>query len=767
MTVMSAQAPLPLAPAESVPVGHAAALVEDEGGGQVFIRGELAYVWDAGDAAGRRLAAAQLVRIKAATQVQVATAFGVGAVTVWRWAKKLDVAGVAGIGPDRKGPKGPSKLTPDLVAEIRARRQDGQSLRVIGSAVGVVLDTVRRALAQEDQGAAQAHTPQLEPASEGAALAEDAHAEGSNERGGQDRHARAGGLADEQEELPVLAEPPERGLERGLARWGLLGHADPVFHSAARVPLAGLLAAVPALAGTGLLGCARQTYQQLPAGFYGLDTVLVEAVLRCLAGEPRAEGATRVDPVALGRVLGMDRAPEVKTIRRKLAQLAGRGKAEELLAGMAAHHLHQIDPELAAVLYVDGHTRAYHGKRRIAKTHVARLKFPAPATLETWVADAAGDPVLVVMAEPGASLAAELRRLLPQLREAVGDDRRVLVGFDRGGWSPALFQAMDAAGFDVLTWRKGEADDVTEDEFTDVTHVDDDGRAHQWNAAESVVDLPLDAAGNQTFRMRQVTRRDGPGAKQIHILTTVGAQQLSTAAVNYRMGSRWRQENAFRYGRMHFDLDSHDSYRHSDDDPTRSVPNPAKKQAQNHVAAARAHYEREVARADATLLQLRSPTSTEPVHISNAEHNRITAGASAAEDALAAAEEHNRHTPARLPLGQVHPGQQVLEVQTKLLTHAIKIAAYNTATALARDVRLHTSYARAKHEAHVLIRHVLTHSGDIDPDPDNGTLTVRLDPLPTGRATRAVAELCEHLTATETRYPGTDLKIRYHVKSRR
>jgi hypothetical protein len=78
----------------------------------------------------------------------------------------------------------------------------------------------------------------------------------------------------------------------------------------------------------------------------------------------------------------------------------------------------------------------YQGTRKIAKTHVPRLKFPAPATVETWVSDAAGDPVLVVMAEPAPWLASELRRLIPDLRAMVGNERRVLVGFDRGGWSP-------------------------------------------------------------------------------------------------------------------------------------------------------------------------------------------------------------------------------------------------------------------------------------------------------------------------------------------
>ena len=47
------------------------------------------------------------------------------------------------------------------------------------------------------------------------------------------------------------------------------------------------------------------------------------------------------------------------------------------------------------------------------KTHVARLKFPAPATMETWVTGQGGDPVFMVTAEPSESLAGELRRLLP------------------------------------------------------------------------------------------------------------------------------------------------------------------------------------------------------------------------------------------------------------------------------------------------------------------------------------------------------------------
>ncbi len=117
-------------------------------------------------------------------------------------------------------------------------------------------------------------------------------------------------------------------------------------------------------------------------------------------------------------------------------------------------------PDAPGFLYADGHARACYGTRNVQKMHIARLKFPAPATAETWVTSQDGEPVFMVAAEPSESLTGELRRLLPQLRGIVGQERRVTVCFDRGGWSPALFADITAAGFDLLTWRKGPAPDV-------------------------------------------------------------------------------------------------------------------------------------------------------------------------------------------------------------------------------------------------------------------------------------------------------------------
>jgi hypothetical protein len=93
--------------------------------------------------------------------------------------------------------------------------------------------------------------------------------------------------------------------------------------------------ALPALAATGLLECARSIYGEVPNGFYSLDAMLCEAVFRALLGEARAEGTTRVDPSSWAGCWGRP-APEVKTIRRKIGLLAGTGKASDWIAAMAA-----------------------------------------------------------------------------------------------------------------------------------------------------------------------------------------------------------------------------------------------------------------------------------------------------------------------------------------------------------------------------------------------------------------------------------------------
>ncbi len=120
MAAMLTQLPLPLLPAGAAEVAPGVGLVTGPEGGLVIVHGLATFAWDAGDEAGRRLAAVQLVRLRAASQAQVAAAFGVDPVTVWRWDQALAAGGVAGLVP---GPKGPRRASPGWTGRARPWRR--------------------------------------------------------------------------------------------------------------------------------------------------------------------------------------------------------------------------------------------------------------------------------------------------------------------------------------------------------------------------------------------------------------------------------------------------------------------------------------------------------------------------------------------------------------------------------------------------------------------------------------------------------------------
>jgi hypothetical protein len=751
---------LPLTPAGATPIGSIAALVADpDGGSVVYVNGLATFCFDVGDEVGRRLAAVQLVETEIARPCQVASGFAVTCNTLWRWRCEFAADGVAGLVPGKRGPTGPFKLTDEVVARIQGLQQQGRTLAAIGAETGVSTATVRVALGRcrgsigwetrktaakspiaagvESACAASSITDQVEAITAADQFVDDG-----------DEHATAS-------MLPVLASPVPRTGERALARYGLLAEAAPVFTQGARLPLAGLWLVLPALAVTGLLEVFTDIYGRLRNGFYGLQPVVLTLLFLALLRDPRAEGLTRLTPADLGRLLGLDRAPEVKTLRRKLGELAAYRRGAVLQGALAAAHA-AARPDAIGYLMIDGHMRAYFGTRDLQKTHVARLHMAARATAETWVADADGQPVMVITAVPSSSLAGEIERLLPALRATVGTQRRATLIFDRGGWSPALLKKIIGADFDVICWRKGDFEPLSDTDFTECSFTDTDtGIEHTYTLAETTTEL--DCGKNATLSLRQIHKRGRDGSQ--HPLVT-SQRDLPAAEIIWRLGGRWRHENYFRYGRTHFALDALDDYTDKPDDPTRLVPNPAKTAATAAVSTAQqclADTETVLAAAISTAAQAAGRPGN---HGSAAVDPAELAAVQTARSQLDQARTDRAATPARVPLATVRPNARLLDEETKLITHAIRMSAYNAETTPARLLREH--YSRAADEARALLREAMRLPGDIHITGD--TLHLRLDPATAARRSRAIAGLCNELTATQTRYPGTDLKIKYSVK---
>jgi hypothetical protein len=287
------------------------------------------------------------------------------------------------------------------------------------------------------------------------------------------------------------------------------------------------------------------------------------------------------------------------------------------------------------------------------------MRIAGPATEETWVSDSEGDPVMVLTATPSQSLAAELHRLLPDIRALIGADRRCTMVFDRGGYSPQVFLEILTAGFDVLTYYKGAWAHSPLDAFSTVDFTAPDGTDHNYDLTERPIHLDVgtrhatatqEATKASTLTMRLIVRRSQDG-HQIPILSS--RTDLTQAQIAYRMGNRWRQENYFKYGREHFALDVLDSYADHTDDLTRLVPNPAKAHAKDQVAGARkdltmAHADMADAIEDATT-QARLPGNDAKATVDPATGQALTSK----QTTLATAKATSRATPSHLPLGQV------------------------------------------------------------------------------------------------------------------
>jgi prepilin-type processing-associated H-X9-DG protein len=176
-------------------------------------------------------------------------------------------------------------------------------------------------------------------------------------------------------------DPADRSGDRLLARLGLLEDAAPLFGASTGVAGAGVLLAIPALVDSGVFSLAREIYGSLGPAFYGLRTTLATLLLMALLRVKRPEGLKERSPGQLGQVLGLDRAPEVKTLRRKISRLAAQGCSAELGRALARRRVATRGHALG-FLYVDGHVRAYHGGREIPKAHVTRMRISMPATTD-------------------------------------------------------------------------------------------------------------------------------------------------------------------------------------------------------------------------------------------------------------------------------------------------------------------------------------------------------------------------------------------------
>jgi transposase len=693
-----------------------------------------------------------------ANQKDVARAFGYSVRTARRYQRRFDEGGLAALGRPEGYPRGRARLKTSRRRWIQQLKTQGHSHAEIAQRLGISVRAVRKTLRRlgwKPASATQAELPIDAPRSANPRTSAEASlltaTAAPTTLSGEDPNlsAFAASSLDCSPRSSCDTDPMDRRGDRLLARLGLLDDAAPLFGSSSNVPRAGVLLAVPALVLSGIFDCARKIYVNLGPAFFGLRTTLVTLLFMALWRIKRPEELKEHAPADLGRVLGLDRAPEVKTLRRRLARLAACQRAAQFGQALAQERVARRGQTLG-FLYVDGHVRVYHGQHRLPKAHVARMRLSMPATTDYWVNDTAGDPLFVITAEANAGLVKVLPGLLQEVRRLVGT-RRITFVFDRGGYSPKLFQQILAADFDLLTYRKGRYRRIPRKAFGP-HHTIVNGRKISYVLADQEVRLL-----RGKLRLRQVTRLMDNG-HQTPILTS--RRDLPGAGVAYHMFERWRQENFFKYLRQEFALDTLAQYAVEPDDPTREVPNP-------QWAAVDAQLRQASARLD----RLQAEYGLEA--FTNLEEKRRTMrGFKTAQgklgrqiwealDRVDKLEARRKNVPRRVPVQSVSSEPVVkLAPEIQHLTNIVKMVAYQAESDLFRAVAPH--YRRADDEGRTLIQSAMAGSADLEVTETE--LRVTLAPLSSPHRTRAIAALCETLNQSNTAFPGSALRLHFAVR---
>ena len=733
-------------------------LITRDGHCVVLVSGLRIAQYVQGDRMSEAHAMVSLIDLGWADQNDVAEAFGCSARTLRRHQRRFEEGGLAALGRPNGYPPGLARLATTRQSRIKELKAQGcphhEIARQLGVSVRAVRKTLRR-LGWKAAPPAQAELPlDLPSAVPSKPPPRPSLSSPGSPASGGDPNLSAFSASAAQTPLPSTfdTDPSDRWTDRLFARLGLLEDAAPLFGSATAVPRAGVLLALPVLVASGVFECARQVYGTLGPAFYGLRTSVLTLLLMALWRIKRPEGLKEHSPRDLGRVLGLDRAPEVKTLRRKLAGLAAIGRAAQFGQALAEQRVARRGAALG-FLYIDGHVRVYHGEHRLPKTHVTRLRISLPATSDYWVNDTAGDPLFVVTAEANAGLVKMLPKILAQIRGLVGQ-RRVTVVFDRGGYSPKLFVQIVGAGFDVLTYRKGRLPRIPRRRFQP-RRIWVDGQSFTYVLADQEVRLL-----KGKLRLRQVTRLKDNG-HQTPILTS--RRDLSAGQVAYHMFDRWRQENFLKYLCQEYALDALVEYATVPDDPHREVPNPAW-----------AAVDAQLRQAQAQLDRLEAEYGVEA--IANLEQQRRTMrGFKIAQGKLGQRictawqrveqlEKRRAAVPRRVPVGSLTEEPVVkLAPERKHLTNVIKIVAYQAESDLLRLVAPY--YRRVGDEGRTLIQSALNSAADLEVTEKE--LRVVLAPQSSPHRTRAIAALCEELNRTNTCFPGSQLRLHFAVRENR
>jgi hypothetical protein len=325
--------------------------------------------------------------------------------------------------------------------------------------------------------------------------------------------------------------------------------------------------------------------------------------------------------------------------------------------------------------------------------------------------------------------------------------------FDREGYSPGLFKRMREKRIACQTYHKNPGPDWERSEFAPRrVRLAEGGELDMLLAERGTF---LGSKKGARLWVREVRKLTTKG-HQVSIISTDWLADVEQI-VAPQMG-RWYQENFFKYGMEHFNLDRLIDYQIEPVDETTRIVNPVWRKLEGEIRKRAAT----LVRVKSRLCELHLIGELDEQKAKRYMHDAEALRAEIEREELEIArlkkqrKEAGKHT----TVGKLPEEEKWLKLATrsKHFIDTIKIIAYRAETAMAHIVRekLNTHH---RDEARALIRDICTTEANIIPDEQSKTLSIELHSLATPKSNAIVTHLCEELNATETIFPGTDLRM--------
>lgn len=744
---------LPLVPDGATPINALVSLIR-EGVSWTYCLGVCPIFSHAEDDRNSfRMFTAQLVCNGLCKQTEIVKALGVTAISVKRSVKQYREHGSQSFYQPRRG-RGASVMTVEVIREAQALLNQGNSRRETAEQLAIKPDTLGKAIQQGKLSEpTRVPTPQdaVQQSSGDPVAATD-----KSERGQQDLAA-----------ADTLGMACTRLVDRVCAAVGLLpGGATACYEPCRDVTFGGVLCAVPALEQNGLYRHLGQCFPTL-GGYYTTSQIFSLLGYMALCRIKTVEQLQFHPPGELGKLLGLDRIPEVRCLRNKLTLLSKK-QAPEIWAAQLSQDWMQADPDLAGALYVDGHVRLYHGQQTLLpRRYVSRQRLCLRGITDYWVNDVLGRPFFVVERPLDQGLLEAIRNdIVPRLlrdvpqqptQEELDQDpclHRFVILFDREGYSPAFFKEMwDTHRIACTTYHKYPKDDWPEAEFVDTTFTLPNGEQVTMKLAERGTRI---GSGKDRLWVREIRKLTKSGHQTSLISSAYGRQAIQDAGGLF---SRWSQENFFRYAMQHFGIDLLSEYGTDGyPAPKQPVVNPARRALDSRRRSLQSRLTRK--RAEYAALTLHPEADPEKLAewvTRKADSLEII---EQLEHELAEVKELQSQTPKHVPWDELPEESKFerLSPSRKHLLDTVKMIAYRAETAMVGIVR--ESLKRAD-DARSLLQDLYRQDADLIPDHAGQRLEVRVHPFSNPRSNRAIEHLFQTLNAAEITCPGTNLTLTY------